>query len=99
MYGWSREEATGRNVHELLQTGPPEALAGVLRTLQEKRNWEGEIRQVRRDGAEIVASTGWTLQGTAPEASLLQLSIDVTERMRAAGSAPPERRALPALRG
>ena len=83
MYGWSREEATGRDVHELLQTGPPEALATVMRTLQEKQHWEGEIRQIRRDGVEIVASTGWTLQGTAPEASLLQLSIDVTERIRA----------------
>ncbi len=83
MYGWSREEVTGCIVHELLQTGPPNELAAVLRTLQEKRHWEGEIRQVRRDGVEIVASTGWTLQGTAPEASLLQLSIDVTERIRA----------------
>ena len=83
MYGWSREDATGREVHELLQTGPPDALTTVLRALQEKQHWEGEIRQIRRDGVEIVASTGWTLQGIAPEASLLQLSIDVTERIRA----------------
>jgi PAS domain S-box-containing protein len=83
MYGWSQEEATGREVHELLQTGPPDALTTVLRALQEKQHWEGEIRQIRRDGVEIVASTGWTLQGIAPEASLLQLSIDVTERIRA----------------
>ena len=33
MYGWSREEATGRDVHELLQTGPPEQLASVLRDI------------------------------------------------------------------
>ena len=83
MYGWSPEEAFGRDVHELLRTGPPEALATVLRALRERQHWEGEIRQVRRDGAEIVASTGWTLQGTAPEASLLQLSVNVTERIRA----------------
>ena len=81
MYGWSREEATGRDVHTLLQTGPPEQLATVMRTLQEEHHWEGEIRQIRRDGSEIVASTGWTLQGNDPEASLLQLSIDVTSRI------------------
>ena len=81
MYGWSREEATGRDVHTLLQTGPPEQLAAVMRTLQEEHHWEGEIRQIRRDGSEIVASTGWTLQGNDPEASLLQLSIDVTSRI------------------
>ncbi len=83
MYGWLREEATGREVHTFLQTGPPEKLAEVLRTLEEKQHWEGEIRQVRRDGAEIVASTGWTVRGTGDEASLLQLSIDVTDRIRA----------------
>jgi two-component system cell cycle sensor histidine kinase/response regulator CckA len=81
MYGWSREEATGQDVHTLLQTGPPEQLATVVRTLQEEHHWEGEIRQIRRDGSEIVASTGWTLQGNDPEASLLQLSIDVTSRI------------------
>jgi PAS domain S-box-containing protein len=83
MYGWSREEATGRDVHTLLQTGPPDQLATVMRTLQEEHHWEGEIRQIRRDGSEIVASTGWTLQGNDPEASLLQLSIDVTSRIAA----------------
>ena len=54
-----------------------------MRTLQEEHHWEGEIRQIRRDGSEIVASTGWTLQGNDPEASLLQLSIDVTSRIAA----------------
>ena len=35
MYGWSREEATGRDVHTLLRTGPPEQLAAVMLKLQE----------------------------------------------------------------
>ncbi|MEO8439820.1 MAG: response regulator [Spartobacteria bacterium] len=81
MYGWSRAEATGKQVHSLLQTGPPEHLATVMQTLQEKHHWEGEIEQVRRDGAKIVASTGWTLQGNDSGASLLQLSINVTSRI------------------
>ncbi|MGB8342710.1 MAG: PAS domain S-box protein, partial [Chthoniobacterales bacterium] len=83
MYGWSREEATGCEVHTLLQSGPSEKLAEVMRELQEKHHWEGEIEQNRKDGARIVASTGWTLRGNDPEAPLLQLSIDVTDRIRA----------------
>ena len=83
MYGWSRAEAIGRDVHDLLQTGPPEKLSEVMETLRSKQHWEGEIQQMRRDGALIVASTGWTLRGADVEASLLQLSIDVTERIRA----------------
>ena len=81
LYGWSRKEVTGCDVHDLLQTGPPEQLAAVMQTLREKHHWEGEIRQIRRDGAQIVASTGWTLQGDDGDASLLQLSIDVTSRI------------------
>lgn len=83
MYGWTREEATGRDVQELLQSGPAEKLTEVMQTLEEKQHWEGEIEQVRRDGGRIVASSGWTLRGSAPSAPLLQISIDVTERIRA----------------
>ena len=83
MYGWSRAQAMGRDVHLLLQTGPPNELATVMRTLRTSQHWEGEIRQTRQDGVEIVASTGWTLQGSGPDASLLQISIDVTDRIEA----------------
>ncbi|HEY3662071.1 MAG TPA: response regulator [Chthoniobacterales bacterium] len=83
LYGWSREEATGREVHALLQTGPPEKLSAVLEKLREEQHWEGEIRQTRRDGMEIIVSTGWTVKGEGPVASLLQLSIDVTSRIAA----------------
>ncbi len=48
MYGWSREEATGCDVHTLLETGPSEKLAEVMRELQEKHHWEGEIEQNRQ---------------------------------------------------
>src|SRR5262245_50840267 len=83
LYGWAREEVTGRDVHQLLQSGPPEKLAEVMETLQEKQHWEGEIEQVRRDGVRIVASSGWTLRGSPPSAPLLQISIDVTDRIQA----------------
>ena len=83
LYGWSRDEAAGRDVQTFLQTGPPEKLAAVLETLQSAHHWQGEIEQVRKDGVAIIVSTGWTLQGDDPAASLLQLSIDVTKRIAA----------------
>ncbi len=83
LYGWSREEATGQEVHTLLNTGPPKELAAVLETLQASHHWEGQIEQVRRDGSAIVVSTGWTLQSEDANASLLQLSVDVTSRIAA----------------
>ncbi|MBA3607348.1 MAG: PAS domain S-box protein, partial [Chthoniobacterales bacterium] len=83
LYGWSREEATDQEVHTLLKTGPPGELAAVLETLQASHHWEGQIEQVRRDGSAIVVSTGWTLQSEDANASLLQLSVDVTSRLAA----------------
>ncbi|HEY3602437.1 MAG TPA: PAS domain S-box protein [Chthoniobacterales bacterium] len=82
LYGWSREEAAGRDVHQLLHTGPVERLAEVMCALQQTQHWEGEIEQACKDGRRIVVSTGWTLQGGVPDAPLLQLSIDATERRR-----------------
>lgn len=43
LYGWSREEAAGRDVHQLLHTGPVERLAEVMCALQQTQHWEGEI--------------------------------------------------------
>ncbi|MBA3651200.1 MAG: PAS domain S-box protein [Chthoniobacterales bacterium] len=83
LYGWSREDATGREVHGLLLTGPPETLAAVLETLQAAHHWEGQIEQVRRDGSVTTVSTGWTLQGSDAAAFLPQLSVDVTNRIAA----------------
>ncbi len=83
LYGWSREDATGREVHRLLQTGPPKELAAVLEALQAAHHWEGQIEQVCRDGSVIMVSTGWTLQGSDAAASLLQLSVNVTNRIAA----------------
>ena len=83
LFGWSREEAAGRDVHQLLRTGPPQTLAEVRRILEEKQHWEGEIEQSCKDGRRIIVSTGWTLEGAEPDAPILQLSIDATERKRA----------------
>ncbi|MDQ3116001.1 MAG: response regulator [Verrucomicrobiota bacterium] len=83
LYGWSRDEAAGREVHTFLQTGPPEKLSTVLEAVQSAHHWQGEIEQVRKDGVRIIVSSGWTLQGDDPAAPLLQLSIDVTKRIAA----------------
>ena len=84
MYGWSREEAAGRNVHELLKTRSAKTLGWLNATFRAKNHWEGELWQTRRDGAEIVASTGWTLTGHQSELPhCCNSTSDVTDRIRA----------------
>ncbi|MBL6456216.1 PAS domain S-box protein [Belnapia sp. T6] len=63
LYGYSREEAQGRQAAELLETefcgSSREELHLMLRR---DGQWQGELRQRRRDGSMIIASAFWTLR-------------------------------------
>ena len=79
------EEAAGKSSHQLLQTTFPEPLeeinAGLLRT----GRWEGELIHTKRDGAQCVVSSRWSLQrdGQGRPAMILETNNDGTERKRA----------------
>ena len=47
-YGWSAAEAIGRVTHDLLQTVFPAPLDAIQSIVQERGNWEGELRHVTR---------------------------------------------------
>jgi PAS domain S-box-containing protein len=85
LYGWSRDEALGRPVHELLQTGfpvPPETIRSALLS---SRQWRGELTQVRKNGqclnvtvhCILYARRGAALPGVA------EIHSDVTDLRRA----------------
>lgn len=88
IYGWTAEEALGKNVLELLvkeRSAQRERSAQFEQARQavlETGEWSGEIQQLRRDGAEITVESRWTLvrddQG-APT-SILVINTDVTDR-------------------
>ena len=50
LYGWKREEALGRLVHELLATEFAVPADEVQRDLLANGVWTGEVRQRRKDG-------------------------------------------------
>ena len=61
LYGWSAAEALGRSANELLRgDAPTTALEGSKR-VDEKGDWIGELRQVTKDGTEIMVKSWWTL--------------------------------------
>ena len=86
IYGWDRDEAFGQNVDELLKTRAAETLGWLKETFRAEDHWEGELWQTRKDGAEIVVASSWTLTDTKPGAPWLQINADVTDRVRAAES-------------
>ena len=58
MYGWTREEAVGRDIRELIYddaTHFEEAAAALSST----GRWSGELRQRSKDGRQIVVACRW----------------------------------------
>lgn len=81
-YGWTKEEALGKVSHRLLQSRFPVPLEAIKDQLYAEGQWEGEITQARRNGAQIVVASRWALlrdQEGRPKA-FLEINRDITKR-------------------
>ena len=83
LYGWTAQEALGRNLEELLDAADfyREATRNVL-TLGE---WVGEATERRKDGSSVVVEGHWTLvkdDHGRPQA-ILAIKTDITQRKSA----------------
>jgi PAS domain S-box-containing protein len=84
IYGWTAEEATGKDVRELIFKQPSDQFEAAQKTVMETGEWTGEIHLVRRDGASLVIESRWTLvrdEKGVPK-SILVINTDVTENKR-----------------
>ena len=81
MYGWTKEEALGRNLHDLLKTWFPEPLEKIAADLMRDGHWAGELWHTRRDGTTIVVASRWVLERAEPP-RILETNTDVSERRR-----------------
>ena len=84
IYGWAAVEAVGKNVKELLFKESSAHFDEAGRAVLENGEWQGEIRQTRRDGAEIIVESRWTLvrDEKGQPNSILVINTDVTEKKR-----------------
>src|SRR5215510_9715637 len=84
VYGWTAEEAIGKSAQELLFNEPSTQFEEARQAVIKNGEWKGEIRQVRRGGAEIIVESRWTLvrdeQGQPK--SILVINTDITEKKR-----------------
>ncbi len=55
MYGFPAEDAIGRCLQQLLPSVPPAAFDDILRELDARGSWEGELRQSPCDGVVLTA--------------------------------------------
>ncbi len=82
LYGWSTEEALGKNANKLLYKKIPPQLAEIFNTVVEKGEWQGELHQVTKDGLDIIVQGRWTLvrdEAGNPK-SILVVNTNITEK-------------------
>jgi PAS domain S-box-containing protein len=80
LYGWSRKEAVGRGIHELLHTRFPGKLEAIVEEVSRTGYWTGELLHTRRDGTTVTVLSRWTTRlGKGGRAELLELNTDIAE--------------------
>jgi PAS domain S-box-containing protein len=82
LYGWTAAEAVGRKAHEFLDRVSTPESAEAQRAVVEKGEWSGELRQITKEGQEVIVVSRWTLMREAngrPKAKLI-INTDLTEK-------------------
>jgi len=82
LYGWRNSEATGKNIHEPLQTEWPQPFETIQEVFLSVGNWQGELVRTKHDGTKITVASRWTLQRDEegePQA-ILEISNDISGR-------------------
>jgi PAS domain S-box-containing protein len=84
LYGWTAQEAIGRDAHELLHTVFASPLAAVRAELLSAGRWEGEIQKTRADGTEVAVASRWSLRRDeqGQPVAILETNNDISQRKR-----------------
>jgi PAS domain S-box-containing protein len=84
LYGWSAEDAKGRNSRQLLETVFPTDIDNILTELKETGRWQGELQRKKANGSLIIVASRWSLRkgDEGVPAAILETSNDITERKR-----------------
>ncbi|WP_293853161.1 PAS domain S-box protein [uncultured Alsobacter sp.] len=84
LYGWTAAEALGRKAQDLLHTTYPDTFARISARLEAEGEWEGDLRQIRRDGTAIVVRAVKRLRRSSPAGpNVLEALTDVTAQREA----------------
>lgn len=81
LYGWTRDEALGRNAHELLGTDLLTVLPQIQAGLAAEGRWDGNLRHRRKDGREIVVASRHAVHESA--SVVLEINRDITAQVMA----------------
>ena len=84
IYGWRANEVMGKNIRDFVYKASMAQFDRAKQSLLANGEWEGELRQLTKDGREIIAESRWTLvrdEGGNPK-SVLVINTDITDKKR-----------------
>ncbi|NRP85286.1 Blue-light-activated protein [Ensifer adhaerens] len=81
LYGWTRQEAIGRVVHDLLSTIFPEPLSTIRDKIVQQADWQGELIHHHKDGRPIVVTSRWVAASTVDPGRqvIVQTNNDISD--------------------
>lgn len=83
LYGWSKDRAIGRVVHQLLQTVFPVPLKDVDNELRQTHRWDGELTHTTRDGTKVIVSSRWAFREAQDhQIEVLEINRDISAQKR-----------------
>ncbi|PWU10204.1 MAG: hypothetical protein C5B51_04725 [Terriglobia bacterium] len=83
LYGFSREEALGRDPHELLRTSHPMGIPEIDGVLEREGQWSGELVHTTKDGWEIIVESLMVMvKEPDGRKTVLETNRDISERKR-----------------
>ena len=84
IYGWQRHEVLGTNIRELVDKNNVAQCDEATKVVLRKGEWKGELRQLTKNGKDIIVESRWTLvRGDRDEPkSVLVINTDVSEKRR-----------------
>ncbi len=84
LYGWPAHEALGQVACALLFKDPAHEPDEPRTLVRERGEWQGELRQVTRDGREVVVASRWSLlrDGQGRPRAYLVVNNDITDQKR-----------------
>jgi PAS domain S-box-containing protein len=85
MYGYTKEEATGRKSHQLLSTVFPQPMSEIKAQVVRDERWEGELAQVAKNGMGMIVDSRWVVQRDkdGQVRGVMEINSDITTRVKA----------------
>ncbi|WP_318780346.1 PAS domain S-box protein [Atlanticothrix silvestris] len=82
LYGWSSNEALGKDPQELFYRDTLAKLEAAMKTVTELGSWQGELRKVTKSGQDIIVESRWTLvrDAAGQPHSILSVDTDITQK-------------------